>query len=140
MKSSFNYFINKAIKFGVVGTISTAVNYGSFAFLFKIVGLYYLFSSVTGYMIGVLVGYLLNKNWTFVQQVNKSKNYLMVYIIVYVVSLISSQLLLILLVEKIILDPLFANIYAIALSATMNFLGSNYFVFKKVNNLTTSNV
>ena len=34
------------------------------------------------------------------------------------------------LVEKIILDPLFANIYAIALSATMNFLGANYFVFK----------
>ena len=124
-------FLMKAIKFGIVGVISTIVNYGSFAFLYKIIYFYYLFSSITGYIAGLLIGYFLNKNWTFVAQVDKEKIYFFGYVTVYVVSLVSSQLLLISLVEGIKLNPLFANIFAIGLSTIMNFFGTYLFVFKK---------
>lgn len=128
--STHNFFL-KAFKFGIVGALSTIVNYGTFAFLYKIVRLFYLLSSITGYITGLLFGYFLNKNWTFVAQVDKERSYLLGYSTVYVISLISSQLLLILLVEKIRLDPLLANIFAITLSTTMNFLGTNFLVFRK---------
>ena len=70
-------------KFGIVGMLSTIFNYSIFAFLYKIISVYYIVSSVIGYVSGLLLGYLLNKNWTFVSQVDKSKSYIIGYIAVY---------------------------------------------------------
>lgn len=131
MTSTSTTFLLKVFRFSIVGVVSTIVNYGGFAFLYKIIGLYYLLSSITGYMAGVLTGYFLNKNWTFVAQVDKEKSYLLGYVVVYVVSLIASQLLLLFLVEKILMDPLISNIFAIALSTIMNFSGTNFLIFRK---------
>ena len=81
-------------------------------------------------MSGLLLGYLLNKNWTFVSQVDKSKSYIIGYIAVYAVSLVSSQAFLFSLVEFLYVNPLYANIFTIVLSTVMNFLGINFLVFK----------
>ena len=125
------HLLLKILRFAIVGGLSTLINYGSFAFLYKIIGLYYLLSSIIGYILGLLTGYALNKNWTFIAQVDENKSYLLGYFIVYIASLILSQLLLLLLVEKIGIVPLVANIFAIMLSTILNFLGANFFVFKK---------
>ena len=76
MNNGLRNFIYKGYKFGVVGIFSTIFNYGVFAFLFKVISVYYIVSSVTGYVAGLLLGYLLNKNWTFIAQVDKSKSYI----------------------------------------------------------------
>jgi len=120
----------KGIKFGLVGILSTIFNYGVFVFLYKTINVYYIVSSVTGYVSGLLLGYLLNKNWTFVSQIDKSKSYIVGYITVYVLSLLSSQALLFSLVEFLFLNPLYANIFAIVLSTVLNFFGIYFFVFK----------
>jgi putative flippase GtrA len=130
MNNGLKNFIYKGYKFGIVGILSTIINYGVFAFLFKIISVHYIFSSVSGYLLGLLLGYLLNKNWTFVVEVDKSKSYIVSYVFVYFISLISSQLLLFTLVETFIINPLYANIFSIALSTLMNFLGTNFFVFR----------
>ena len=117
-------------KFGIVGTLSTIFNYSIFAFLYKIISVYYIVSSVIGYVSGLLLGYLLNKNWTFIAQVDNSKSYIVGYITVYVVSLVSSQAFLLFLVEILLINPLYANVLAIVLSTVMNFLGTNLFVFQ----------
>jgi putative flippase GtrA len=123
-------FLDKVLKFGLVGVIATLLNYGSFYLLYKIFGSHYLLSSVTGYISGVLLGYFLNKYWTFVKQVDISKNYLVGYFLVYLVSLVVSQLFLLVLVEVMFLNPLVSNIFAICVSTVLNFTGSNYLVFK----------
>ena len=113
-----------------MGILSTVFNYGIFAFLYKIVSVHYILSSMIGYVSGLLLGYLLNKNWTFIAQVDKSKSYIVGYITVYAISLVSSQALLLFLVEILLINPLYANVLAIVLSTVMNFLGTNFFVFK----------
>ena len=121
----------KGYKFGIVGMLSTIFNYGIFAFLYKIISIHYIVSSVTGYVSGLFLGYLLNKNWTFITQVDKSKNYIVSYITVYSVSLVSSQAFLLFLVEFLLINPLYGNIFAIVLTTVMNFFGTNFYVFKK---------
>ena len=123
-------FIYKGYKFGIVGILSTVFNYSVFAFVYRIVNVHYIPSSITGYVSGLLLGYLLNKNWTYIDQVDKSKSYIIGYLVVYAVSLASSQALLFILVEFLLITPLHANIFAIVLSTMMNFLGTNFFVFK----------
>ena len=131
MKNELKNFIYKGYKFGVVGIVSTAINYGVFAFFYKIGNVQYIISSVAGYVCGLLIGYQINKNWTFIGQVDKSKIYIVSYISVYVVSLGSSQIFLLFLVEILLVNPMYANILAIVLSTLMNFLGTYLFVFKK---------
>ena len=130
MINGLKNFVYKGYKFGIVGILSTVFNYGVFAFLYKIVSVHYILSSITGYVSGLLLGYLLNKNWTFIAQVDISKSYFIGYITVYAVSLVSSQAFLLYLVEILLINPLYANVLAIVLSTVMNFLGTNYFVFK----------
>ena len=130
MINGLKNFLYKGYKFGIVGILSTVFNYGVFAFLYKIVSVHYILSSITGYVSGLSVGYLLNKNWTFIAQVDKSKSYIVGYITIYAVSLVSSQAFLLFLVEILLINPLYANVLAIVLSTVMNFLGTNFFVFQ----------
>ena len=130
MIDRIKHFLYKGYKFGMVGILSTIFNYGVFAFLYKIVHVHYILSSIIGYVCGLLLGYLFNKNWTFISQVDKSKSYIIGYITVYSVSLLLSQTFLFFLVEVLLITPLYANIAAIILSTLINFLGTNIFVFK----------
>jgi len=76
MSNELKNILYKGYKFGIVGILSTTFNYGIFVVLYKIISIHYIVSSVTGYVSGLLLGYLLNKNWTFSAQVDKSKNYI----------------------------------------------------------------
>ena len=130
MNNGLKNFLYKGYKFGIVGILSTVFNYGVFAFFYKIINVHYILSSITGYVSGLLLGYQLNKNWTFIAQVDKSKSYIVGYITVYAVSLVSSQAFLLFLVEILLINPMYANVLAIVLSTVMNFLGTNFFVFQ----------
>ena len=131
MINELKSFLHKGFKFGIVGVLSTIINYGTFVFLYKIISVYYLISSISGYVFGLLFGYYINKNWTFNAQVIQKKIYIIKYINVYFISLVSSQSFLFFLVESLLIKPQYANIFAIILSAVMNFLGINLFVFNK---------
>ena len=130
MSNELKNFLYKGYKFSIVGILSTVFYYGVFVFFYKIVNFHYMLSSIIGYVSGLLLGYQINKNWTFIDQIDKSKIYIVSYITVYVVSLISSQISLLYFVEILLIKPLYANIFAIVLSTVMNFLGTNFFVFK----------
>ena len=73
----------------------------------------------------------MNKNWTFINQITLNNNYLFPYFIAYFLSLIISQYFLYILVEIYYFDPKIANLGAIAFSTVMNFLSTNFIIFKK---------
>ena len=84
-------------KFVVVGILSTIVNYGVFVILFKLFGVFYVTSSIAGYISGVAVGYTLNRLWTF-QSTSENRatefiRYLGVYILSLLVSIIALRFL-----------------------------------------------
>ncbi|MBF0239357.1 MAG: GtrA family protein [SAR324 cluster bacterium] len=119
----------KLYKFLVVGGISTIINYGTFAGFYRWMHWYYPVASVTGYVAGLFVGYLLNKAWTYRSHVEQGQSYFYKYLAVYLFSLGASTMLLMGFVEMNFFPPLISNIFAIVLSTIMNFIGTNYLVF-----------
>lgn len=116
-------------KFSFVGLISTAINYGSFYVLYWF-GIHYLLASIIGYCAGVLVGYALNRTWTFAGKGAKAiGREFIFYWIVYLVSLLLSTLFLFFLVDVLTLSAPLANILAIGLSTATNFIGLKWIVF-----------
>ena len=125
--------VAKFVKFVFVGLISTVINYGLFASLYISLGIYYIISSIVGYFSGLIVGYYLNKNWTYGSEIENNRKYFHKYLVVYLCSLLSSTVFLFALVEMNICIPLISNIFAIMLSTLMNFIGTNYLVFSPKN-------
>jgi putative flippase GtrA len=149
-------FLHKFAKFGIVGVISTLAS----LFVFWLITLQYpqynLPAKAVGYLMGFFVGFTLNKLWTYVDRTEDGEKYLLRYIIVYattffiylgfnflcdhyihpetyvaqwVEGITSSEF------HQFILNngPLVSNILAIGVNVGMNFLGTNFLVFKVPN-------
>ena len=125
-----NTTTSQLIRFGVVGIISTLLNYLIFWVLVEIGAVYWI-SMVGGYLSGVAIGYKLNKVWTFHSQ-SKTSHFLM-YLSLYLCSLLVGLVSIIGMVEILNIQPKIANIIVIFITATINFLGSKLGVFRSKN-------
>lgn len=121
------------LKFLVIGGISTILNYAVFFLLFHRFAIYYVLASAAGYVAGVVVGYLFNRHWTFAadKALHRQSREFMLYCTVYVISLLTSLLLLAALVDWLGLDARVANGLVIAVSTLINFIGLRFMVFKQ---------
>lgn len=132
LKTLIGYELNqRLLKFCVTGGVSTVFNYLIFFYLYKFLGIYYFYSAIVGYTIGLLGGYLLNKNWTFSKKIIKGKRYIFRYIIAQLLGLVSNQIALSILVEIIHFNPLYANVLSLGLAAIVSFILIEFIVFHK---------
>jgi putative flippase GtrA len=120
----------KVMKFGVVGGITTMLSYGIYILLSEVLGMNYLVAQVISYLMGLVVGFFMNRNWTFSSHLEEDEKYFSRYLMVYLVSLGLSNAFLWVLVDNGIFESWFANILATGLSTATNFIGTNYIVFK----------
>lgn len=118
-------------KFIVVGGISTVLNYGAFWMLYTWLGMNHAIASALGYIVGVLIGYQLNRHWTFSKKkTQQPRREFILYCVVYGVSLVLGLLTLSLLVDWLHLSPLIANVLVIGQTTMTNFIGLRMVVFK----------
>ena len=115
----------------IVGIASTVVNYGLFLALFKAIGVNYVISSVSGYIVGLFFGYVLNRGWTFSSVTENRKKEFLLYLGIYTFSLVLSVVVLRMAVEVLSVNPLISNILAIGASTVSNFFGLKFLVFNK---------
>lgn len=144
---------HKFIKFGIVGFAAAMVSLFVFwvtAFQFP---QYNLIAKGIGYILGFFVGFTLNKLWTYVEHTEEGEKYLLKYIVVYAVTFFVYlafnftcdhlvrlhqpfywvlDLLHLNSVSEYALrhDTTVSNLVAIVLNAILNFLGTNFLVFK----------
>jgi len=111
-----------------VGIISTIFNYGLFYVLLSLLLVDYLVSSGSGYILGVFVGFYLNKIFTFESTSKKHHIEATKYLIVYAISLVLGLLFLRSLV-LLGINVFLANFFNIGLTTCTNYLGSKYLVF-----------
>ena len=144
---------HKFIKFGIVGFMAAMVS----LFVFWITTLqfpqYNLIAKGIGYIMGFFVGFTLNKFWTYVEHTEEGEKYLVKYLIVYAITffiylgfnftcdhllrlhqpfywmldLLNLNTIKTYAYEH---DTTVSNLVSIVLNAVLNFLGTNYLVFK----------
>tara|TARA_B100001093_G_C26447704_1_gene850936 strand:- start:227 stop:628 length:402 start_codon:yes stop_codon:yes gene_type:complete len=122
---------SKLLRFGVIGIFASFINYSVFFSLFTVFGINYLLSSAIGFLSGVSGGFPFNKKWTFANKKEITKSLAIKYLLVYITTLLSSLVILAFLVETLQLLPQYANLLILAYTATGNFLGLKFLVFRQ---------
>ena len=116
-------------RFVITGSLATIANYLIFAFCYLVLNIYYVYSSIIGFLIISLVIYHVRKRWVFADTFKKKKYQFSFFMILEVVSLSIGILVLYLLTEFALIDPLISQLFTIIVTATINFLGNKYIIF-----------
>ena len=119
----------KLVKFCIVGGINTLISLLTFYVLNKILGFNYMVSSVIGYAFGMINSYVLNKKWTFNDKDKKIILQLVKFIVVNGISLGINLVAMYILVDRLHIDSMAAQVIATGFSTSFNYLGSKALVF-----------
>ena len=146
-------FVHKFMKFGFVGVASTIASLMVFWLITLQFPQYNLIAKAIGYIMGFFVGFALNKLWTYVDQAEDGEKYLLKYVIVYAftffVYLVFNYACDHYLHPERIVGPIVqwfgfteigawllvngtfvSNVLSIGINVVINFLGTNFLVFK----------
>jgi putative flippase GtrA len=119
----------KIIKFCIVGGINTLITLTLFYTLNKILGVNYIFSTVIGYLIGMVNSYILNKKWTFHDDNKRVVFQFAKFAVFNSISLGINLFIMYIFVDKLYLDSMLSQICATGFSTLSNFIGSKIIVF-----------
>lgn len=120
--------VTKLVKFLSVGALNTILGLSTIYFLMYFWGAGPFISNVVGYIFGIVVGYHLNRAWTFRSpQLKKGlfSNYALVAAGSYFVNLS-----VVFLSISLSVDPYLAQLMGIASYTVLAYLGNTYFVFR----------
>ena len=146
-------FLHKLLKFGVVGFTSAFVSLSVSWLISLSFPQFNLVGKAIGYIIGFFVGFTLNKIWTYVDRTEDGENYLLKYSVVYAATFVvylsfnyvSDHVVRLhqpfyWVVEGLGMseistiaheyDTSVSNFVSIIINAVLNFLGTNFLVFR----------
>jgi putative flippase GtrA len=119
------------IKFSIIGGLNTLVHYCIFIILFRMFKVDMIVASTSGYLVGILNSFLLNRSWTFkVQGSGCSKDFIR-FLFVNSAALITNIVVLKLLAEKLLIIPEISQLGAILFSLVVNFTGNKWWTFRR---------
>lgn len=138
IKKIYNAVINNRIfghinKFGIVGCLNTAIDFGLFSILNSGFNVSYVISQIISYSAGTLNSYLCNKFWTFndTRTNKKATNEVIQFIVVNVASLTVSIISLGILLKNNSMNSFIAKIISMVSAQVVNFVGYRFWVFGK---------
>lgn len=129
--------LGQFFKFAIVGILNTIITVTLFFLLYKLCNIYYIFSTILAYSAGILNSYLWNKYWTFRIKKSSIVRELLKFLTINLIGLGLNTILMILFVEILKTEKILAQIFTVGFVMILNFLGSKFWVFKKIkrNNL-----
>jgi putative flippase GtrA len=121
-------------RFVAVGAVNTLVGYVVYSALslwvFDELRLGYLISLVLSYVVGIVIAFFLYRRFVFHVEGNVLVDFIR-FVGVYVVSIALNLVVLPLLVEIVGLSPVVAQLYAIALTTVVSYVGHKGFSFRR---------
>lgn len=120
-------------RFATVGCINTAVDFGIFTLLRSIFDVDYLICQAAGFIAGVINSFILNKTWTFENQLSTSSTHVQfaMFFTVSSISLGISLLGLKILVQYGGMNVYIAKVLVTGLTQLVNYLGYRFWVFQQ---------
>ena len=117
------------VKFGLVGAANTVFTFSIIFILNKVLGIVYLIVNPIAYLLPTISSFYFNRKWTFRSEGNVKKEGLLFFVVIGVAWLVQ-YFLVFLLVEKIFVDPLIAQIVGMVVFTGLNFAGQKFITFK----------
>ncbi len=131
MKKYINLFL-QLIKFGIVGGISTLLDYGLMLLFTEVFDIFYLLSSTLSYTISLVFNYVASMRYVFRgrEDMNKLKEFL-IFTVLCLMGLGINQLVLWLIVEYAGIDYRLSKIAATGVVMIWNFVTRKLFLEEK---------
>lgn len=131
MKKYINLFL-QLIKFGIVGGISTLLDYGLMLLFAEVFDIFYLLSSTLSYTISLVFNYIASMRYVFRgrEDMNKLKEFL-IFTVLCLMGLGINQLVLWLIVEYAGIDYRISKIGATGVVMIWNFVTRKLFLEEK---------
>ena len=89
-----NKLFRQLFKFGIVGTIAFAIDYGIFTLLTQVINMHYLISSIISFSISVIFNYIMSVKWVFDITKKQTAKEFIIFILLSVVGLIINSIVL----------------------------------------------
>lgn len=124
--------LGQLYRFLLSGVLTNLSNYLMFLALLRFFLINYLASSIGGFFSGFIVGFFLNKHFTFGASGGKTHLEMINFFLVNLFSLGANVMTIFLAVEVAWCNPEIGQIFAILVSATINFVGLKCWVFARV--------
>lgn len=124
--------LNQFVKFSLVGVINTSINLIVLYALTEYFHIYYIISAVFAFLAAVTNSFLLNKTWTFKENIAyKASLKYFKFIIISVTALLINLIVLYVLVEYFKIWYIYAQLIGIVSNLIINFLGNKLWTFSK---------
>lgn len=120
------------VRFGIVGVISTLLDYGLMVLFAEVFGIYYLLSSTLSYAISLVFNYLASMKYVFrsKEDMDKRKEFV-IFTVLCLMGMGINQLILWLIVEHFGIDYRFSKILATLVVMVWNFVTRKIFLEQK---------
>ena len=126
------------IKFGAVGAIATAIDYGLMVFLTEIFNVRYLISCAISFSVSVILNYFLSIKYVFNVTHKTSKGAeILIFVFLSVIGLMLNQFLMWWTVERLSINYLIAKIIATVIVMGYNYISRKCFLEEKNNSCHT---
>jgi len=124
--------LKQFFRYNVVALLATTLDFSLFIIFTDVFQIWYVLSTFISAVIGGVVAFFLERNWTFVSKDGKISHQAFKYLIVWVMSILLNTAGLYLIIEYINIDPVISKvIVSITVGISFNFLMHNFFIFKQ---------
>lgn len=121
--------LGQLLRFLATGFFTNILNYGCFWLLLRFLNVNYLMSSILGFFAGFILGFFLNRNFTFRVEFGRIRNQMVKFLIINLISLGANIGCIYFFVEWFHIIPEISQILAIVLSTAINYSGSKFWAF-----------
>jgi putative flippase GtrA len=119
------------IKFCIVGSIGGVIHLGLLYFLTEFFNIWYLFSAAFAFTVAVINNFILNKYWTFQNRAPEIPQQFITFFIISVISLGINLSVLYVLTEYVNMWYMTAQVVAIFVALSNNYVGNKKLTFKR---------
>lgn len=123
---------NQLLKFGIVGVIAFAIDYGIMVILTEIFKIPVLISAAISFTISVIFNYIASVKWVFdvAKEKNSKTTELVVFIVLSIVGLVINELIMWIMDKKFGIYYMISKIFATAVVMCYNFITRKLFLEK----------
>ncbi|MFC1898070.1 GtrA family protein [Candidatus Cloacimonadota bacterium] len=121
--------VKQFTRYGIVGVINTIITLSTIFILTRIFSVSYLIANAAGYILGFINSFIMNKLWTFKSKRPFTREGIF-FILMFGICYSLQFVFLIILKEKLMIAPDYAQIIAMIFYAVINFTGNKLLTFK----------
>ena len=120
----------KLVKFGITGMLNTIIDFAVYTLLVSVFSAGLYFSQVISYCAGTLNSYIINRKWTFSTKNGFFSGELVRFLLLNICMMFLGMAIIYLGTQVLMLHALVAKLLSVCMVLIVNFLISNFWVFR----------